>query len=121
MECITSVKEMQAYSNRVRDKGKTIALVPTMGYFHPGHLSLMEEGRRRAEVLVTSIFVNPTQFGIGEDYEQYPRDWERDQRLARDAGVDVVFAPTVSPGLPDICDSGGGDETSLWCLPPHPL
>jgi len=100
MQTIISIKEMQAFSERARRKGKIIAFVPTMGFLHQGHLSLMKEGRRRADLLVISIFVNPTQFGIGEDYEDYPRDMERDQKLAREEGVDVIFAPTVAEMYP---------------------
>ncbi len=100
MQTINSIKEMQTFSNREMGEGKTIALVPTMGFFHPGHLSLMEEGRRRGDFLVVSIFVNPTQFGAGEDYENYPRDMERDQELAEETGVDVIFAPPVDEMYP---------------------
>jgi pantoate--beta-alanine ligase len=100
MQTITSIKEMQTLSNRVREEGKTMALVPTMGFFHQGHLSLMEEGRRRGDLLVISIFVNPTQFGTGEDYEDYPRDMKRDQRLAKETGVDAIFTPSVTEMYP---------------------
>lgn len=95
MQVITGIKEMQTFSNKVRREGKTIVLVPTMGFLHPGHLSLMEEGRQQADLLVISIFVNPTQFGGGEDFEDYPRDLEKDQQLAKEVGVDVIFAPTM--------------------------
>ena len=91
---------MQAFSNRARAEGKTIALVPTMGFLHQGHVSLMKEGRGRGDCLVISIFVNPTQFGVGEDFEDYPRDIERDQALAQEAGVDVIFAPQASHMYP---------------------
>lgn len=87
---------MQEFCRRQRQKGKIIALVPTMGYLHEGHLSLMEEGRRRVDLLIISIFVNPTQFGKGEDYQKYPRDLESDKGLARKVGVDVIFAPKTS-------------------------
>ncbi|MCK5422924.1 MAG: pantoate--beta-alanine ligase [Deltaproteobacteria bacterium] len=100
MQTINSIKEMQTFSNREMGEGKTIALVPTMGFFHPGHLSLMEEGGRRGDFLVVSIFVNPTQFGAGEDYENYPRNMERDQKLAEETGVDVIFAPPVDEMYP---------------------
>lgn len=100
MDIITGIKKMQDFSRRARGEGKIIAFVPTMGYLHQGHVSLMEEGKRRGDVLVMSIFVNPTQFGAGEDYERYPRDLERDQRLAQGAGVDVLFAPTVAEMYP---------------------
>jgi len=95
MQTVSSLKEMQVLGRQIRAQGKTIALVPTMGFLHPGHLSLMHEGRRRGDLLVTSIFVNPTQFGAGEDFEEYPRDMERDQQMALEAGVDFIFAPSA--------------------------
>ena len=73
--------------------GQTIALVPTMGYFHEGHLSLMRRAKERADKVVVSLFVNPTQFGPNEDLDAYPRDAERDQTLARETGVDLLFTP----------------------------
>ena len=77
------------------DRTKRIALVPTMGAFHEGHLSLMRAARPEADIVVVSLFVNPTQFGEGEDYASYPRDEDRDFALASEAGVDVIFAPTA--------------------------
>jgi pantoate--beta-alanine ligase len=71
-----------------------------MGYFHEGHLSLMKEGRRRGEVLVVSLFVNPAQFGEGEDYDVYPRDMSRDKSMAEEIGVDILFIPTVEEMYP---------------------
>ncbi|MCX7817195.1 MAG: pantoate--beta-alanine ligase [Syntrophales bacterium] len=93
MKVFTKVREMQAFSESLRKEGKIIAFVPTMGYFHEGHLNLMREGRKRGDCLVVSIYVNPTQFGPNEDLNRYPRDFERDSRLARDVGVDVIFYP----------------------------
>lgn len=84
---------MQARSDRSRREGKTIVFVPTMGYLHEGHLSLMREGLQHGDDLVVSIFVNPTQFGPGEDLDQYPRDLERDIELTRQEGVHAIFAP----------------------------
>jgi pantoate--beta-alanine ligase len=78
-----------------------IGFVPTMGYLHEGHLSLVDRARDRTEYVVLSIFVNPTQFGPGEDYEQYPRDPERDAELAAARGVDLVFAPDAEDVYPD--------------------
>ena len=80
----------------MRNQGKTIAFVPTMGYLHEGHLSLMRLARSMADTLVVSIFVNPTQFGPGEDLGAYPRDFERDRSLCRNEGVDVLFHPTAA-------------------------
>jgi pantoate--beta-alanine ligase len=84
-----------------RRQGQTIGLVPTMGYLHEGHLSLLRAARAECDVVVMSLFVNPTQFGPGEDLERYPRDEERDLRLASEAGVDFVYAPAVAEVYPD--------------------
>ena len=86
---------------RIRQSGKTIAFVPTMGYLHEGHISLMERGRMLAEILVASILVNPTQFGPGEDLSIYPRDIERDTALSEKAGVDFIFSPTAEELYPE--------------------
>jgi pantoate--beta-alanine ligase len=101
MEIIATVKEMQRRAEQLRRQGKKIAFVPTMGYLHEGHLSLMHEGRKRGDVLVISIFVNPTQFGPGEDYDQYPRDMQRDLALVQKAGVDICFTPSAQEMYPD--------------------
>ncbi|MCF8053642.1 MAG: pantoate--beta-alanine ligase [Deltaproteobacteria bacterium] len=93
MKIIRTTAEMQAFSNAQREAQKHIAFVPTMGYFHDGHLELMRAGKRCADILVISIFVNPTQFSPNEDLQAYPRDFDRDCTLAQEVGVDVVFAP----------------------------
>ncbi|MDL1972485.1 MAG: pantoate--beta-alanine ligase, partial [Deltaproteobacteria bacterium] len=87
-------------SDKFKKEGKKIAFVPTMGYFHKGHLSLMERGRKLADILVISIFVNPIQFGPGEDFREYPRDLERDLSLAEGVGVDVAFIPEAEEMYP---------------------
>ncbi|HET6997864.1 MAG TPA: pantoate--beta-alanine ligase [Solirubrobacterales bacterium] len=84
-----------------RRQGKTIGLVPTMGYLHEGHLSLLRAARAECDLVVMSLFVNPTQFGPGEDLDRYPRDEERDLRLASEAGVDLVYAPSIAEVYPD--------------------
>ncbi len=101
MRTIQHVKEMQDYAESLRKKGETISFVPTMGYLHDGHVSLMEEAKRRADRLVLSIFVNPVQFTADEDFEKYPRDIVRDGKIAGAAGVDVIFAPVSSEMYPE--------------------
>ena len=103
IEVIKTVSAMQAEAQALRRAHKTIAFVPTMGFLHEGHLSLMREGRKHGDILVVSIFVNPTQFGPGEDLEAYPRDIERDLDLLEEVGTDIVFTPEpgdiYSPGF----------------------
>ncbi len=101
MKIISSIREMQVFSESARNSGQKISFVPTMGYFHDGHLSLMREGRQRADCLAISIYVNPTQFGPSEDFEKYPRDFERDKDLAGDVGVDVIFYPEDKEMYPE--------------------
>jgi pantoate--beta-alanine ligase len=76
MKVIETVKEMKEIASQARSAGKIITFVPTMGYFHEGHLSLMREGRKQGDLLIVSLFVNPTQFGPSEDFKNYPRDFE---------------------------------------------
>jgi pantoate--beta-alanine ligase len=100
MKIIESAKEMQALSESLRNQRKIVTFVPTMGYFHEGHLDLMREGRKRGDCLVISIYVNPTQFGPNEDFKQYPRDFERDRIMAEGVGVDVIFYPPTAEMYP---------------------
>jgi len=93
--------DLRAALKDARREGRTIGLVPTMGYLHEGHLSLIRAARAECDLVVMSLFVNPTQFGAGEDLDRYPRDEESDLRLAGEAGADVVFAPTVEEVYPD--------------------
>jgi len=93
MEVIRSIAEMTAVSQQIRQAGGTIALVPTMGFFHAGHLQLMRFGREHGDQVVVSLFVNPIQFGPNEDLQRYPRDFERDANLAEQERVDVLFVP----------------------------
>jgi pantoate--beta-alanine ligase len=94
MKIIRTPEEMQQAAQALRKEGKTIGFVPTMGFLHEGHLSLMRIARDRCDVLVVSIFVNPTQFGPNEDLDAYPRDFERDEKLCLEVGVDLLFYPT---------------------------
>jgi pantoate--beta-alanine ligase len=98
---LRSKAALRAALEPARRAGDTIGLVPTMGYLHEGHLSLLRAARDECDLVVMSLFVNPAQFGPGEDLDRYPRDEERDLRLAGEAGVDVVFAPPVSEVYPD--------------------
>jgi len=100
MNTIQSVSDMQQWVSTTREAGKKIAFVPTMGFLHEGHVALMREGKRRGDYLVVSIFVNPTQFGVGEDYEDYPRDLEGDAEKVSSAGGDIIFAPSVKEMYP---------------------
>ena len=94
MKVINSVKKMQSFSESLRLKGKRIAFVPTMGYFHEGHLSLMREAKKMADYVVVSIYVNPTQFGPKEDFSKYPRDFDRDLKMAEKVKADFIFSPS---------------------------
>jgi pantoate--beta-alanine ligase len=94
MKIIKSVKQMQSFSKRLRMEGEKIAFVPTMGYFHEGHLALMKEAKKMADCVVVSIYVNPTQFGPKEDFSKYPRDLERDLKMAEKVKADVIFYPS---------------------------
>lgn len=93
MQIFTDPQEFAARCRAWREKGETIALVPTMGYYHKGHEDLMSHARRLADRMVISLFVNPAQFGPGEDLEAYPRDLERDSAIAEAHGADILFAP----------------------------
>ena len=114
-----------AACEQVRRSGGTLGLVPTMGSFHEGHLSLMHRARQERDSVAVSIFVNPLQFGPGEDFAAYPRDLDRDMALAREAGVDLVFAPEVEEmypaGAPEVTVHPGplGDRLEGTIRPGH--
>ena len=93
MQIIDTIEEMQQTAASLKLSGKSIAFVPTMGYLHEGHASLLREGRKQGDILVLSIFVNPIQFGQNEDLDRYPRNMEGDCRIADECGVDIVFTP----------------------------
>jgi pantoate--beta-alanine ligase len=101
MQVLTSVRELQDYADAERAAGRRIALVPTMGALHAGHLTLVDEGRRRADRVVVSIFVNPTQFNDPKDLAAYPRTLAEDLVACEKSGVDVVFAPEAPELYPD--------------------
>lgn len=93
MTVVRDPAKMQELANSMRKTGAVIGFVPTMGFLHEGHVSLLRAARRQSDAVVLSIFVNPTQFGPDEDLERYPRDMERDERIAREEGVDYIFYP----------------------------
>ncbi len=100
MKIVHTIAEIREFVRQARLAGCTVGLVPTMGYLHEGHLELMRRARERCGVVVASVFVNPAQFGPNEDLARYPRDLERDARLAEEVGVDVVFNPPVEEMYP---------------------
>jgi len=101
MEIINRRQRMSSVARKIRrEQDKTVGLVPTMGALHEGHLSLVREARRMCDVVVVSVFVNPAQFGPGEDFEHYPRDLTKDTALLTDYNVDYIFAPTVDEIYP---------------------
>lgn len=107
MQIIRSARELQTTTSALRRQSKRIALVPTMGYLHEGHMSLLRMAAHDADVLIMSLFVNPTQFAAGEDLERYPRDEEGDLAKAESCGVDIVFCPVVKELYP------GNFQTSI--------
>jgi len=115
MEIVKTVTHMHQAADAIRMGGESLALVPTMGFFHEGHLTLMRAGKEHCDRLVVSLFVNPTQFGPNEDFEAYPRDMEGDLKKAENAGADMVFMPSVNEMYPQ------GAQTSVVVkdLPQH--
>src|SRR5689334_7920372 len=107
LRVIETIREMRAWSEAERRAGRRIALVPTMGALHEGHLSLVREARRRGDRVVVSLFVNPAQFGKDEDLDAYPRDFARDRRLLEEERADVLFHPSATEVYPH------GYETSI--------
>jgi pantoate--beta-alanine ligase len=116
MRIVRSKAELREALEPARREGRRIGLVPTMGYFHEGHLSLMRAARRESDVVVVSLFVNPTQFGPGEDLDSYPRDEERDAELAEAEGVDLLWVPEAEEMYPEGFATAvevGGDLTRV--------
>lgn len=101
MRILRTIAEVRGAVGAARDRGESVGLVPTMGAFHEGHLSLMRRAREGNDLVVVSLFVNPTQFGANEDLSTYPRDEARDAALAKAAGVDILFAPDAAEIYPD--------------------
>jgi pantoate--beta-alanine ligase len=100
MQRTSKITELRRIIAEQKKEGKTVALVPTMGYLHRGHLTLIEKAKQSGSFVVVSIFVNPLQFGPNEDYGRYPRDLERDAQLAEESGVDLLFHPTAEEMYP---------------------
>ena len=117
MQILKTISQLKQYVGEQKAANKTIGLVPTMGYLHDGHLTLARQAKSENDVVIMSIFVNPTQFGPNEDFESYPRDLQRDTLLAESAGVDVVFAPSVEEMYPT--DGGirllAGRQATILC------
>ena len=101
MQVITKIGQLKQIVHTAKREGKTVGLVPTMGYLHEGHLTLMRRARQEQGLVIATLFVNPLQFGPQEDYADYPRDLERDCKLAESTGIDVLFAPAVDEMYPD--------------------
>lgn len=101
MKIAATVKEVREIVKQWKKEGKTVGLVPTMGYLHEGHKSLMEHSVRDNDKTIVSIFVNPTQFGPNEDLDKYPRDLERDKEVCESAGVDLIFHPETEEMYPE--------------------
>lgn len=115
---ITTTEVMKRFLVTERKQNKTIALVPTMGFLHKGHLSLIKKAKKENDLVVVSIFVNPTQFGPNEDFETYPRSMMRDTELAYKAGADIIFNPSVREMYPEGSSTWvtvEGDITSVLC------
>ena len=100
VKIIKTIKEIKKLLDEHRKNNETIGFVPTMGYLHEGHLSLIRQARKENDIVVVSIFVNPTQFGEGEDFQRYPRDLQRDSKLCEQVGVDYIFAPSTEEMYP---------------------
>lgn len=101
MQVITKTKELDIIIENYKKKGKTIGLVPTMGALHNGHVSLFEKARKCVDIVIVSIFVNPTQFGENEDFDKYPRIFEHDIEICKKTGCDIIFHPTPSEMYPN--------------------
>ena len=105
MQVVTKAAELNQIIKKYKKDGKIVGLVPTMGALHKGHKSLMDAARKECDIVVTSVFVNPTQFGANEDFDKYPRVFEKDMEVCKDAGCDIIFHPTPSEMYPEYDDN----------------
>lgn len=117
MMILKTISQLESIVRQAKKEGKSIGLVPTMGFLHEGHLALASAAKEENELVIMSIFVNPTQFGPNEDFQSYPRDLKRDAHLAESVGVDIVFAPSVEEMYPE--DGGisikAGRQSEILC------
>lgn len=111
MRVTSDIQEIRAFVKKNRAEGKTVALVPTMGFLHEGHASLIKRAHEENDIVVVSVFVNPTQFGPNEDYEAYPRDIEKDSALCEKMGASIIFHPT-----PEVMYPGNYTSVSIKTL-----
>lgn len=117
MQVVNTVLDLKEWVQSTKQRGQSIGLVPTMGFLHEGHLALVEAAKAETDVVAMSIFVNPAQFGPNEDFDRYPRDFERDSMLAEKAGVDLIFAPSVEEMYPNETQitMGAGSLANVLC------
>jgi len=117
MKIIKTIKQMQAFSLKAKQSKKTIGFIPTMGYLHKGHLSLIKKSKKENDITVLSIFVNPTQFGPHEDFKKYPRDKKQDQLLAKKEEIHIIFYPSIKEMYPTdyLTSISVGDIENVLC------
>lgn len=117
MQVVDTVQDLKEWVLNTKQQGQSIGLVPTMGFLHEGHMALVEAAKADNDVVAMSIFVNPAQFGPNEDFDRYPRDFERDSMLAEKAGVDLIFAPSVEEMYPNETQitMGAGSLANVLC------
>ncbi|MEG2583274.1 MAG: pantoate--beta-alanine ligase, partial [Oscillospiraceae bacterium] len=123
MKILKTINEVKSFVSECKSLGKTIGLVPTMGYLHDGHKSLIKTSSAQNDITIVSIFVNPTQFGVNEDLDTYPRDLAHDTKVAIDGGATVIFSPSISEMYPNGYNTYVNVEeiTSILCGKSRPI